>query len=94
MTLYYIEHIPTKKFYSPNTGIYRTGRNWRRQKGVLYTDENEAVAEVQNLVNKHRTGEQKLRIRGYGGYDASNAGDVIGDGYIRERDFRVGEYQV
>ncbi|USV41064.1 hypothetical protein [Xanthomonas phage BUDD] len=89
MTLYAIKHIPTNRFYTPNTaGAYRAGRNWRKNKGVLFTDVNDAVNEVNTLIENHRNGET-LRIRTYGGYDVARAEDAVGDGYIRERDFRV-----
>lgn len=91
MSLYYIEHVPTQRLYTPNNGTFRTGRNWRKNKAVYYSDANDAVSEVVNLVEKHRSGEQPLRIRSYGGYDVARAEDAVGDGYIRERDFRVVE---
>lgn len=90
MDLFYIEHIPTKRFYSPNTnGQFRAGRNWRRSKAVFYNDLNEAENELDTLVDMHRSGEQQLRIRNFGGFDATRWEDSVGDGYIRERDFRI-----
>jgi len=89
MTLYAIEHVPTRRFYTPNNGTFRAGRNWRRTEGVLYTNEQDAINEAVRIVEAHRYGDEPLRIRGYGGYDAARPEDAIGDGYIRERDFRV-----
>jgi hypothetical protein len=89
MSLYCIEHIPTKRFYTPNNGSFRPGRNWRKNKAVLYTDLNDAENERNILLEKHRSGEQLLKIRSYGGYDSATPEDSVGDGYIRERDFRV-----
>ncbi|WEM34400.1 hypothetical protein [Xanthomonas phage X1] len=95
MALYAIKHIPTNRFYTPNTsGAFRTGRNWRKGKGVLFTDKADAVNEVVSLINKHRNGEEQLRIRTYGGYDVARAEDAVGDGYIRDRDFSVVDVNV
>lgn len=92
MALYAIQHVPTQRFYTPNdNGQFRTGRNWRKNKAVFYSDENDAVNEIVSIVGEHRAGNKQLRIRGYGGYDAARAEDVVGDGYIRDRDFRVVE---
>lgn len=91
MNLYCIEHVPTKRLYTPNNGTFRDGRNWRRNKAVFYNDATDASAEVINMVEKHRSGEKALRIRTFGGYDCARPEDAVGDGYIRDRDFRVVE---
>lgn len=92
MNLYAIEHIPTKRLYTPNdNGAFRDGRNWRKSKAVYYSDASDAVNEIVSLVDQHRAGIKPLRIRGFGGYDAARPEDIVGDGYIRDRDFRVVE---
>lgn len=88
MKLYAIEHVPTKRFYTPNTGQFRNGRNWRKNKAVLFTDLEDASSTARTLVQNHRDGLETLRIRAYGGYD-SRPEDAVGDGYIRDRDFRI-----
>lgn len=93
MSLYYIEHVPTQRLYTPNTnGNFRTGRNWRKNNAVLFTNKNDAINEVVSLVENHRSGAEPLRIRSYGGFDSARPEDSVGDGYIRERDFRVVEF--
>ena len=89
MNLYCIQHVPTNRLYTPNNGTFKTGRNWRKSKAVLFTDEQDAANEVERLIENHRSGEERLRIRTYGGYDVARPEDSVGDGYIRERDFRV-----
>ncbi len=89
MSLYYIQHVPTQRLYTPNNGQFRPGRNWRKSEGVFYTNSTDAVNEIDRILERHRSGEERLRIRTYGGYDAPRWEDAVGDGYIRERDFRV-----
>lgn len=94
-TLYAIKHTPTNRFYTPNTsGLYRAGRNWRKQNGVLFSDRSDAENELTTLLISHRTGEERLRIRTFGGFDSARPEDSVGDGYVRDRDFSIAEIQV
>jgi hypothetical protein len=93
MQLYYIEHVPTQRLYTPNSGTFRAGRNWRKNNAVMFTKEDEAINEAISLVENHRSGAEPLRIRTYGGFDCARPEDAVGDGYIRERDFRVVEFK-
>ena len=74
---FYIEHIPTKRKFSPNDDkSFRNGRNWRKSKATLIPGEIEAYDRLDRTLSQHQSGEKRLKIRDW-------------DGYIRERDFRV-----
>lgn len=74
--MYYIEHKPTQRFYTPDLGQFdKAGRNWRKTLGTSYPTENDAAVALDSVLNSHYN-EKPLRIRDH-------------HGYIRQRDFAI-----
>lgn len=74
--MYYIEHKPTQRFYTPDMGQFdKAGRNWRKTMGTIFPTEHDADTALDTVLNSHYN-EKPLRIRDY-------------NGYVRHRDFAV-----